>query len=85
MHMVNPSKRFTLVVGLIALAYILAVIEPTLETMALCHMSAGYNPHGTTDADMYPPDTWAGTCKSTKDAVLLVPRVLNAIFAPFIP
>lgn len=84
MHMFNTGKTFTFVVVLIVLAYVLAAIAPVLDGIAQCDTYGGYNPHGTAVSDMYPPGTWAGTCKVVKDVVMVVPQALNRIFAPFI-
>ena len=85
MHMINPVKAFAYVVVSIVLAYVLAAIAPVLDVIAQCDTYGGYNPHGTTVTDMYPPGTWAGTCKVVKDVVMVVPQALNRIFAPYIP
>ena len=79
------SEILASVEGLVVVAYVLAVIAPTLEAMPTCDMSSGYNPYGTPASETHPSGTWAGTCKSIKDTVLVVPRVLNVLFAPYLP
>lgn len=45
-----------------------------------CEELDGYDPHGMTTADKYPPGTWAGVCEKTKHNATVLQVVLAGIF-----
>ena len=46
-----------------------------------CEILDGYNPSGTTTAEMYPPDTWAGLCEKNESGAATLYSVLAGIGA----
>ena len=83
MRMVDLKGGFIASVGIITIAYVLALLAPSLEGILTCEEFAGYNPHGMTDADRYVSGTWASTCITVENTVLFVPRVLSTVLAPY--
>lgn len=44
-----------------------------------CEALDGYNPSGTTSAERYPPDTWAGLCEKNESGAATLYSVLAGI------
>ena len=44
-----------------------------------CEALDGYNPSGTTTAERYPPDTWAGLCEKNESGAATLYSVLAGI------
>ena len=44
-----------------------------------CEALNGYNPAGTTAAERYPPDTWAGLCEKNESGAVALYSVLAGI------
>lgn len=73
------SELFEAAVGVVAIIVIILVSYMAVASVHgtyNCEDLEGYNPHGATNDDKYPPGTWAGTCKDARDREMIVPSLI---------